>query len=202
MTERDENAVKLQVAGAQQQDVGKGTARLGNNAFSELGLRQGQVVEIAGQRTTAAIALLPYPADEGLPIVRIDGLIRANANVRMGDHVNVRPADVKPAQKVVLAPAQQNIQLKGSGRALLQTLHRRPLVAGDVVSTSVYRRTPGMDQNLFPEEIFRDFFERALAESRPSVTSETIEEYKRIQEVLKQERPLRRRIGFTAAREE
>lgn len=153
-------SVRLQVAGANERDVGKGTARLTSAAFEQLGLQQGQVIQITGNRTTAAVALPPFPEDEGLNIIRLDGLIRANANVSMGDMVEVSPADVSPATKVTLAPAQKNVRLMGSGQALLRTLFRRPVVAGDVVSTSVYRRTQDMDQNLFPEELFRRFYEQ------------------------------------------
>src|SRR5690554_4777029 len=153
-------SVRLQVAGTNERDVGKGTARLTSAAFEQLGLQQGQVIQITGNRTTAAVALPPFPEDEGLNIIRLDGLIRANANVSMGDMVEVSPADVSPATKVTLAPAQKNVRLMGSGQALLRTLFRRPVVAGDVVSTSVYRRTQDMDQNLFPEELFRRFYEQ------------------------------------------
>ena len=171
-----QKSVRLQVAGAKEQDVGKGTARLGDDSFRELGIRQGDVVEIVGQRTTAAIALPPYPEDEGLNIIRLDGLIRANAHLSMGDTVEVRATRPQPARKVTLAPAQKNVRLMGSGQALMQTLHGRPLVTGDVVSTSVYRRSPDMDQNLFPEEIFRSFFQQrafGLQEIRLTVTSTT-----------------------------
>lgn len=118
------------------------------------------MIEIVGQRSTAAAALPPYPEDEGLPIIRLDGLIRADANISMGDYDDVHPAEVGAAKKVTLAPATKNVRLMGSGQALLRTLLQRPLVAGDVVSTSVYRRTQDMDQNLFPEEIFRRFYEQ------------------------------------------
>ncbi|QDG53609.1 CDC48 family AAA ATPase [Persicimonas caeni] len=172
MTEED--SLRLQVAGANERDVGKGTARINKNVIEELGIRQGDVIEIHGQRTTAAIALPPYPEDEGLPIIRLDGLIRANAGVSMGDRVQVGAAETKPAKKVVLGPAQENLRLQGSGQALLRTLLERPLVAGDVVSTSVYRREPGMNQSQFPDEVFRRFFQQrafGLQEIRLQVIS-------------------------------
>ena len=170
----DVEGVRLQVAGANERDVGKGTARLNEQAFQELGIKQGDVIEIVGQRATAAIALPPFPEDEGLPILRLDGLIRANANISMGDWVTIRAPKVQPARSVTLAPAQKNLRLKGSGQALMRTLLGRPVVTGDVLSTSVYRRTPDMDQNLYPEEIFRSFFQQrafGLQEIRLSVTS-------------------------------
>ena len=152
--------VKLQVASAQGRDVGKGTARVSSQALDELGLRPGGIIEILGKKSAAAIALPPYQEDEGLSIIRLDGLERANANVRIGDQVEIRKADVSPARKVSIAPAQQNVQLTGPGEALRRTLHMRPLIKGNVISTSVYRRSPEMDQRQFPEELFRSFFQQ------------------------------------------
>jgi transitional endoplasmic reticulum ATPase len=50
------------------------------------------------------------------------------------------------------------------------------------------------------QEVTAEAFERGFKTSRPSVTSETEEEYRKIAEELKQERPERGRIGFTAQR--
>ncbi len=174
MTEIAERAARLQVAGSHKQDVGKGVARLTKSVMDELGIQPGDVIELEGERTTAAMALPPYPEDEGVALIRLDGLQRANAKVSLGDHVTIRPGDARPATRVTLAPAQQNLRIQGNGSALLRTLHRRPFVAGDVISTSVYRRTPEMENNQFPEEIFRTFFQQrafGLQEIRLVVTS-------------------------------
>ena len=63
MADQEQGSIRLQVAAAKPQDVGKGTARL---AIHGLRVREGDVVELVGKRTTAAIALRPYPDDEGL----------------------------------------------------------------------------------------------------------------------------------------
>ncbi len=161
--ERDEGAVRLQVAGAKERDIGKGTARLNREVLQGLGLREGDIVEIGGKRRTAVIALPPYPEDERLKVIRLDGLERANAGVSIGDHVEVRRAEVRPAAKVTLAPAQRNLRLMGSGEALMRTLLGRPLIAGDIVSTSVYQRSPEMDENTFPRDLFQMFFQQQRA---------------------------------------
>ncbi len=173
MPTKTSQSVKLQVASANAQDVGKGVARVSRDALQALGVREGEVLQISGKRSTAAIALPPYPQDEGLDIIRLDGLQRANAGVGIRDTVELDKAEMKPARKVTLAPAQQNIYLQGSGEALKRTLFQRPLVSGDVISTSVYRRTPGMDRRMFPDDIFRSFFEQqtfGLQEIRLMVT--------------------------------
>ena len=85
---------RLQVAGAKPQDVGTGTARISRKTFQALDLREGQVLEIAGKRNTAAIVLPPYPEDEGLDVIRLDGLQRGNAGVSIGDYVDAKRAVV------------------------------------------------------------------------------------------------------------
>jgi len=171
-----ERPVRLQVASAKPQDVGRGVARVDQEALRRLGVREGEIIEIIGKRSTAAIAVPPYPEDEGLRIIRLDGLERANADVGIGDSVEIRRADVRPARRIELAPAQKNVRLTGSGAMLRRTFLGRPLVAGDVVSTSVYRRAamgPEM-MGMFPEDIFRMFFEQpafGLQEIRLRVVS-------------------------------
>ncbi|WP_262270717.1 CDC48 family AAA ATPase [Microvirga yunnanensis] len=134
----DGQSVRLQVANARPDDSGRGIARMSRQALGEIGIQEGQAIEIIGKRHTTAIAVAPYPEDEGLNIVRLDGLQRVNAGVGSGDHVEVKRAEVRPAARVVLAPAQKGLRLQGSGDALKRTFYQRPLTAGDVISTSVY----------------------------------------------------------------
>src|SRR5690606_8173213 len=136
MPEQDSSrsGAKVQVAGAKPQDVGTGTARVGRKALESIGGREGDVIEILGKRSTAALALRPYAEDEGLEVLRLDGLQRGNAGVSIGDHAEIRKADAKPARRIQLAPAQKNLRLVGSGDMLRRTLFQRPLVSGDVIS--------------------------------------------------------------------
>jgi len=134
----DGQSVRLQVANARPDDSGRGIARISREALTEIGIQEGQAIEIIGKRHTTAIAVTPYPEDEGLNIIRLDGLQRVNAGVGSGDHVEVKRAEVRPATRVVLAPAQKGLRLQGSGEALRRTFYQRPLTAGDVISTSVY----------------------------------------------------------------
>ncbi len=164
MPEQPQESVRLQVAGAKPQDVGTGTVRLSRATLRGLGARDGDVLEIVGKRTTAATALPPYAEDEGLDVIRLDGLQRTNVGVSIGDYVDIRRADVKPARRIQLAPAQKNLRLMGSGEMLRRTLFQRPLVVGDVISTSIYQRgsggKPPAERGAFPEDLFRIFFEQ------------------------------------------
>jgi transitional endoplasmic reticulum ATPase len=131
-----EKTIKLQVAAARQEESGQGIARLPRSAMAALGVTEGDVVAIEGKRATAARVLAPYPEDEGLELVRLDGLQRANAEVGSGDHVQVRKAESKPASRVIFAPAQREMRLQGPGQALKRNFFGRVLVAGDLVATT------------------------------------------------------------------
>lgn len=151
-------SIRVQVASSRVQDAGKGVARVSRTVLQKLGMREGQPIEIRGERKTAAIAVPPYPEDETLEIIRLDGLQRTNAGVSSGDQVELRPADAKIATRVVLAPAQKEVRLQGSGEGLKRTFYQRPIMAGDVVSTAVYHRSPRMAEGGFPDEVFRELF--------------------------------------------
>lgn len=159
----------MQVANARPEDVGKGVARISRRVMQGLGMQQGDPLEIVGKRHTAAIAVPPYPEDEDLEIIRLDGLQRANAGVTAGERIDVRPAQVRTAIRVALAPALKNLRLSGSGQALRRTFADRPLVAGDVISTSVYQRAMAGGPERFPDDVFGRLFEQpayALQEIR------------------------------------
>ena len=131
---------KVQVASLPPADSGRGFARLSDKLMNELGVNEGDVVEIVGKRSTAARVIRPYDEDEGVGIIRLDGLQRANAGVGSGDYVEVRKASSKPATRIVFAPAQPNVRLQGSSEALKRTFAGRPVVEGDVVSTTGHQR--------------------------------------------------------------
>ena len=168
MADADERTIKLQVANARPEDSGRGIAHLPRSVMAALGLGDGDVVEIVGKKTTPARAVGPYAEDEGLELLRIDGLQRANAGVGSGDFVEVRRVESKAATRVVFAPAQQNLRLQGSTNALKRTFFGRPLCAGDVVATAGHQRVQNMPPGM---ERFVNAPAYALQEIRLTVVS-------------------------------
>ncbi|MBA17092.1 MAG: AAA family ATPase [Sphingomonas sp.] len=152
MADEDAPTRRLQVANSRPEDSGRGLAHLPRTLMHTLGLDEGDVVEIVGKRTTPARAVFPYPEDEGLEILRIDGLQRANAGVGAGDQVEVRRAESRAASRVVFAPAQANLRLQGSAQALKRTFIGRPFCQGDTVATVGQQRVadipPAVSQHL------------------------------------------------------
>jgi transitional endoplasmic reticulum ATPase len=136
MADEEKQPTRLQVATMRPEDSGRGLARLPRRIMSVLGLSEGDVIEVTGKRGTPARAVGPYPEDEGLDIIRLDGLQRANAEIGSGDYVTLRKAESKSAVRVVFAPAQKNLRLHGSAQALKRSFGMKPLTAGDVVATT------------------------------------------------------------------
>jgi transitional endoplasmic reticulum ATPase len=137
---KDDKNKKLQVANAKAEDSGRGLARLSREFMASLGLRQGDVIEIVGKRTTAARIVDPYPEDEGLEIIRLDGLLRANAEVGAGEKVGVAKVESKPATKVIFGPAQHDMRLEGHAQALQRSFMGRVVMSGDIVATHAQQR--------------------------------------------------------------
>src|SRR3546814_11476159 len=102
--------------------------------MAELGVTEGDIIQISGKRQTASRIVAPYAEDEGLEVIRLDGLQRANAGAGAGDMVMLSRVETRPAARVVFAPAQENLRLAGSANALQHTLFGRPLVRGDTVA--------------------------------------------------------------------
>jgi transitional endoplasmic reticulum ATPase len=155
-----EGGTKLQVATMRPEDSGRGLARLPAAAMTALGLKEGDVIELSGKRSTPARAVLSYPEDEGINIIRLDGLQRANAEVGSGDYVEVRKAESRPAQRVVFAPAQRNLRLQGSAGALKRSFGLKPLTAGDVVATTGQQQVQRSD---LPPELRQMLYAPAYA---------------------------------------
>lgn len=140
-----EKQVKLQVANSRAEESGGGIARIPRSVMAELGVTEGDIIQISGKRQTASRVVLPYAEDEGLEVIRLDGLQRANAGAGAGDMVELSRVEARPATRVVFAPAQENLRLQGSANALKRSFFGRPVVAGDTVATAGQQRLPSGD---------------------------------------------------------
>ncbi|MCK5547462.1 MAG: ATPase, partial [Thermoplasmata archaeon] len=80
-------SVTLKVQEALQNDVGSGKARVDTKTRLALNLDVGEIVEIAGEKSTGAKLFRVMQEDENKGIIRIDGLVRRNTGVSIGDKV-------------------------------------------------------------------------------------------------------------------
>jgi transitional endoplasmic reticulum ATPase len=152
--------MKLKVAEAfSQADVGRSIARIDPACMEKLDLLDGDMIEIEGRKLTATI-VASSQSDIGLGIIRIDGYIRKNAGTSLGEEVTVRKAQVKEAQKVVLAPVDQKIRIRGDVKGAFQG---RVLSKGDIIVTGIRQQ----QQTAMRGSLFDEFFRDAMTDVSP-----------------------------------
>ena len=135
------NGIELTVAGALVTDDGRGIARIDSKARKLLGVISGDIVEIKGKRrSTAAVVWQAHQQDEGLDFIRIDGYIRQNVGLGIGDKAFVTKAQINDAERVVLAPPQnQRTPISPDFAEYAKNkLENKPLVKGDVVPVPMF----------------------------------------------------------------
>jgi transitional endoplasmic reticulum ATPase len=124
--------VQLRVGDARQRDVGRGIARIDQRTMQKLGISAGDVIEIINKRTTSAIAWPAYSEDQNRDIIRIDGFTRKNSGVAINEYVVVRPAKVKTAMSLTLAPVDMRLNVDEDFTNFVKNrLMERTLVEGD-----------------------------------------------------------------------
>jgi transitional endoplasmic reticulum ATPase len=124
--------VQLRVGDARQRDVGRGIARIDQRTMQKLGISAGDVIEIVNKRTTSAIAWPAYSEDQNRDIIRIDGFTRKNCGVAINEYVVVRPARVKTALSITLAPVDMRLNVDEDFTNFVKNrLMERTLVEGD-----------------------------------------------------------------------
>jgi transitional endoplasmic reticulum ATPase len=169
--------------------------------MDSLSASTGDVIEIRGKRRTVAKCLPLYPSDEGKGIIRIDGLVRNNAGVAIGDTVVVRKIKAVPAEKVIVAPLEAIPPI--DERYLADALESVPLIKGDNVMVpyfggrltfQVIGVTPAADAVLVTQKTVFHIAEKGeTLRGVPQVTYEDIgglkEEIQKVREMI--ELPLR-----------
>jgi transitional endoplasmic reticulum ATPase len=116
------------------EEFGRGIVRIDTRKMQDLGVKEGDIVELQGQKKTGAIAVRSYPADVGLNLIRMDGITRRNAGIGVGENIKVVKANAKEARRVVVAPAQKGIILQMAPDLLKKNLIMRPLMKKDLVA--------------------------------------------------------------------
>ncbi|PSQ50404.1 ATPase [Halobacteriales archaeon SW_7_65_23] len=144
------NEVQLEVAKAYPNDSGRGIARLDPDTLLHLKLSPGDIIEIEGADTTAAKVWRADRQDWNTDTVRIDGFTRQNADVGIGERVEIRKAEAEKADTLVLAPPEEASVQFGSDAAgmVKRQILKRPVVDRDIVpvmssTNHPFMRSPG-----------------------------------------------------------
>jgi transitional endoplasmic reticulum ATPase len=171
--------------------------------MDQLGIQSGEVIEIAGKRSTGVTA---WPADEEekeTDIIRIDGQTRKNAGVGLNDLLSVKKIECKQAKSVTLMPlAESGITVdKEFCDFVKNRLKGYPVTEGDEISVVILGNQ--MDfrvERVTPKTIARierptklTIMAETTSDRKPRVTYEEIggmkEQIKRLREIV--ELPMR-----------
>jgi transitional endoplasmic reticulum ATPase len=191
--------MQLRVGDARQRDVGRGIARIDQKTMQKLGLSAGDVIEIVGKRTTAAIAWPAYSEDQDRGIIRIDGFTRKNAGVAINEYVVVKPGKVKDAANVVLAPVDMRLNVDEDFTNFVKNrLMERTFVEGDTTLVMMLGHAiPFTVTKTRPHGIVRITYETALQilnepmpEAKAGVPRTTYEDIGGLQEEIQRIREM------------
>ena len=137
----ENNWIELQVAEAKSRDVIRGKCRINHDAMEKIGISTGDIIELSGKKTTAAVAWPAYPEDLSREIIRMDQVIRKNAGVSLSEKIKIRKATVNQATKIIFAPGEINFSTDfGFVRFVKRKLKGYPLTLNDTVMIPVLGR--------------------------------------------------------------
>lgn len=131
------NIVSLRVEQAEDLDIGKCRVRMDPDAMDQMDIQSGSIVEAMGKTSSGVIALRGNSSDKGKGLIRMDGVLRSNIGVGLGDIVKIKKTNVKPGLEVIIAPIRGILKaeaLEPVAKAIKQSMEGRPLKIYDVIS--------------------------------------------------------------------
>ncbi len=142
MSEPDSTSksITLRVSEASLRDFGRGIARIDPQAMKKIQAQTGDIIQITGKKRTAVKVMPSYPENRGKNLAQIDGIIRNNALIGIGDNVCVEKIKAETAEKITLAPLEYGQSWRGGDKPLEHVrnlLDGLPVVEGDQVRLSL-----------------------------------------------------------------
>jgi transitional endoplasmic reticulum ATPase len=132
--------MELKVSEAAIDDVGKGWARLNPDDIQALGATLGDLIEITGKKKTAGRVTSAPGQGEAKHNIQIDSLIRANAQVNVGDTVQIKKVPRKTATTLILYPLEANGPLPHEAELehFGKVLQGYPVFIGDKINIPLF----------------------------------------------------------------
>jgi transitional endoplasmic reticulum ATPase len=135
---------------ADPEDTGRGIARLDMDVIFRLRISPGDCIKIEGNTATVATVWRTVAPVEDTEIVRFDAFTRQNADIAIGDTVEIRNAEVTEASSLTLrTPEDSSDRFDADAiEAIKRQLLQRPVSEDDIVpvratQTQLTVRSPG-----------------------------------------------------------
>ncbi len=127
----------LKVTEAFSKDVGRGVARIDPGDMKLLDADVGDIIEIAGKRTTVAKLLPAFPEHRGKGIIQIDGIIRGNAKAGVDDEVKIKKTTATIASSITIS-SNRAIPTHRDTKYMGRLLEGLPVLKGDIVRVTYF----------------------------------------------------------------
>jgi transitional endoplasmic reticulum ATPase len=133
-------ALELKVSEALIGDVGKGWARLNSEDMQTLGAVLGDLIEITGKKQTVGRVTGALDNGHERQVIQIDSLIRANAQIKVGDTVKIKKVPRKTATTIILYPLETNCPLPHEAELehFGKVLQGFPVLLGDKINVPLF----------------------------------------------------------------
>lgn len=89
------------------QDELRGIARMDEDSMKELGLVEGDIIEIVGKTKSIATCKPLFEQDQGRKVIRIDRIIQHNAGLQTGDITTIKKTTASFAKEITLDPIEK-----------------------------------------------------------------------------------------------
>ena len=134
----------FKVAEAESRDVGRAIVRIDPKDFSKVKAEIGDIIEIksAKEKTKGKTVAKLMPAFEemrGKGILQMDGILRDNIKVGLGEKVKIEKIETNPASIIVLKPLASESSLKETDSEYLsQILDGTPIIKGNKIRATFF----------------------------------------------------------------
>ncbi len=135
----DQTDDQLKVLEAKPKDVGRGEAHIDHVVMERLKIKDGDFIFLEGKRPSVAIARPGYYEDVGANIIRIDGNIRRNIDIAVGENVRIKKANL-PRAALISFTLVQKLRIKGGEEYLKQLLLGRCFALNDIIEITIMGR--------------------------------------------------------------
>jgi len=130
------SVLELKVIEGLAEDVGKGLARLDPEDMKKINGVLGDIIEIEGERKTVARITGNFTESMGKKAIQIDGIIRSNAKVTLGESVRIKKISRQAAITVLVSPLDFSNVLPSETELdqFAKILQGLPVMAGDKIN--------------------------------------------------------------------
>ena len=103
----DNNKMVLKVNESLQEDINKGIVRVSSEDMKKFRLSAGDLIELKGKINLVVKVLRALGGDKSSGTLRLDGTVRSNLGVSIGEEIEFKKVEVKEAKSIILSPLQE-----------------------------------------------------------------------------------------------